>query len=137
MGCGVARTFVTELSSHYTSTSPAMYASSLLSHSGHILGSSPIITRNFCHTTAYIDVHHAKLSSHYWMCGNVRWGVRGDVVRMRMSVGKCTGVWGEVKEDVGKCGGRYGESQHSSQTPTHFVTFTHLPLHFSTPLPTP
>ena len=33
-----------------------MYAISLLSHFGHILGSNPIITRNLCHTIAYIDV---------------------------------------------------------------------------------
>ena len=33
-----------------------MCAGSLLSHSGHILGSDPIITRNLCHTIAYVDV---------------------------------------------------------------------------------
>ena len=44
-----------ELLSHYTSTSPAMYAGSLLSHSGHILGSNPMITQNFRHTIVYID----------------------------------------------------------------------------------
>ena len=46
-----------ELSSHYTSTSPAMYPGSLLSHSSYILGSIPIITWNLRHTIiAYIYV---------------------------------------------------------------------------------
>ena len=46
-----------ELSSHYTSTSPAIYPGSLLSHSGHVFESIPIITRNLRHTIiAYIYV---------------------------------------------------------------------------------
>ena len=57
----VARTFVTwnfrneTFITLYIDESPAMYPGSLLSHSGHIFGSIPIITGNLHHTIiAYI-----------------------------------------------------------------------------------
>ena len=42
--------FLNKNKNKYTLTSPAMYAGSLLSHSGHILGSNSMITRNLHHT---------------------------------------------------------------------------------------
>ena len=38
-----------------------------------------------------------------------------------MGIGKCVGVWGEVKGDMEKCGGRYREPQNISHN------FPHLP----------
>ena len=53
------------------------------------------ITRNFRHTVV--------------MHGKVCWGVRGDVGRMGMGVGKCAVVWrGGGKGRYGEVWGRYG-----------------------------
>ena len=142
MGC---QTFVTELSSHYSSTSPAMYASSLLSHCCHILGSNSIITWNLGCTIAYIDIHHVELSSHNWMCGKNVLGCKGNMGSVKMGVEKCVGGKREVKGEVW---GRYGEPQHSTSSHisphlyqnsntlfhTSFYTSLHLSLH---PPPTP
>ena len=68
-----------------------MYPSSLLSHSGHIFGSIPIITQNLCHTMiAYIYdrlglgsdcLIGLGLSSVRVRCGKVRLGL--GVVRVK------------------------------------------------------
>ena len=68
-----------QLLSHYTSTSPAMYAGSLLSHFSHILGSNSIIMWNLRRTIACIDIHYVELSSHYWMCGKSVLGCKGKM----------------------------------------------------------
>ena len=61
-----------------------MYADSLLSHSGHILGSNSIVTWNFRHTITYIDVHHVELLSHH----------TSTTLTELPGVGKSAEVWG-------------------------------------------
>ena len=135
-----------KLLSHYTSTSPGVYPSSLLSHSDHILGSNPIITRNLRHTIAYIDVDHVGVYG--------KSEVREDVGRVYKvsveGVGKCVGVWGgDMGRGVGKGRGRCGkvcwglgggegrcERRCVGVPHTSFHTSPHLPLptpHLHTP----